>query len=403
MLKLNVKLRFPNNTLFTCGEIITEEPDSRGFINGAFRYTSLYLEHPLAFALDPVNLPLSPREFQTKRSQGVHAVFEDALPDDWGKQLLIKSAKLNRRDQTIPKLLEVLGANGLGALIFEAKRKISLKNPCISIKKIESVLNAALRYDAGLHVENKELELLFRHGSSPGGARPKVLVQKNKNSLWIAKFPKHNDSFDVQSIEASTLEIAKAAGLIVPDFEILDIGKRKILLIKRFDISKQGGRYHMISMETLLRAKGYYHVNYNDLFDVIKSCSIQPVIDTTLLFKQMVFNVAMGNTDDHLKNFTMLHKESGYSLSPVYDLLPDIYERREHTLSFPGGAGSLPPDRQTLNTAGRYYNIAVPGKIIDEVVQAVSKWCRVFQNYGVNKMVIQQLGKSINQRIKYLQ
>ncbi len=89
-------------------------------------------------------------------------------------------------------------------------------------------------------------------------------------------------------------------------------------LLVRFDITKNNGRFHMISMQTLLQADGYYHINY------------------------------WKNTDDHLKNFCMLHKKAGYYLSPVYDLLPDIYERREHTLSSPFGAGYLPPDRTIL-------------------------------------------------------
>ena len=135
-------------------------------------------------------------------------------------------------------------------------------------------------------------------------------------------------------MEAGCLEMAKESGLPTPDFELRDVGKRKVLLVRRFDISDKGGRYHMISMQTLLQAEGYYYLGYNDLFEILRKYSFQPSVDIPILFRQMVFNVAIGNTDDHLKNFSLLHDDSGFYLSPAYDLLPDIAERREHILHF---------------------------------------------------------------------
>ncbi len=96
MIRLLVNLTLPDGSTLFCGEIVTTLPDSRGMIQGAFRYAPEYLQHPLAFPLDPVNLPLHSKEFRTNRPEGVHAVFEDALPDDWGRNLLIKKAKLGR-------------------------------------------------------------------------------------------------------------------------------------------------------------------------------------------------------------------------------------------------------------------------------------------------------------------
>ena len=120
--------------------------------------------------------------------------------------------------------------------------------------------NAAFRYDSGIELKNEELQLLFRAGSSPGGARPKALIQKETGSLWIAKFPSCNDKLDLISIEAATLELAKLSGLIVPRFERHKAGGRNVLLVHRFDISNKGGRHHMISLQTLLQAEGYYFI-----------------------------------------------------------------------------------------------------------------------------------------------
>ncbi len=403
MIRLLVNVTLPSNKTLSCGEIVTTRPDPRGIIQGAFRYAPEYLKHPLAFPLDPVNLPLSSKEFQTNRPEGVHAVFEDALPDDWGRNLLIKKAKLGRGEQTIPRLLEILGSNGLGALSFESKQDRPAKlDPSAGIKDLGTLLNAASRYESGLPLDEEELQLLYQSGSSPGGARPKALCRKETGSLWIAKFPRHNDTFHVESIEAATLELAKRSGLPVPEFEIRDIGKSKVLLVRRFDISGHGGRYHMISMQTLLQAQGYYFLSYNDMFDVVKAHSYQPSIDVPFLFRQMIFNVAIGNTDDHLKNFCMLHKKSGYCLSPVYDVLPDIYEKREHSLSFPSGAGFLPPGRKTLQSMAAAHNIETASQIIDAVQKAVSGWKNVFQQYKVPELEIHRLEWSINRRIDSL-
>ena len=251
MLKLNVKITFPDGKRSYCGEIFTTTPDSNNKIEGSFRYVRSYLDSPRAFSLDPENLPLGPQEFFTQRPEGVHGVFEDALPDDWGRALLAQKEKIPRSDQTIPKLLEALGSNGLGALCFETEKKTPHGESSASIYDLETLVETALKYDAGLPVDNESLLKLFSCGSSPGGARPKVLIQKKSGSLWLAKFPKASDSFHIEPIEAGTLEMAQNAGLPTPEFEIRKADDKRILLVKRFDVADQGGRYHMISMKAL--------------------------------------------------------------------------------------------------------------------------------------------------------
>ena len=348
MLKLDVNLSFPDGRTILCGEIFTTAPDARGRIEGSFRYTKDYLEHPKAFALDPEHLPLGPGEYYAERPGGIHGVFEDVLPDDWGRALLARKANLSRAEQTIPGLLKAIGANGLGALSFSSGNPIPEEDTSAGLQDLETITEAAMKYDAGLPVDDDRLRLLFSCGSSPGGARPKALVKDNTGTLWIAKFPKLNDNYHVEQIEAATLHLARDAGIPVPDFTLQNAGKRKILLIRRFDISALGGRNHMISMQTLLGADGYYHLSYSDMFSVLRQHSARPEENTKRIYRQMVFNSAIGNTDDHLKNFSLLHNGEGFFLSPAYDLLPDIHENREHRLSFPQGAGTLPPGRKIL-------------------------------------------------------
>lgn len=287
MIKLNVHLTFPDGDHILCGEIFTTLPDARGRIEGSFKYSSQYLSHPSAFSLDPVNLPLETKEFETLRPEGVHGVFEDALPDEWGRKLLVQKGNLGRGEQTVPHLLNVLGASGIGALSFGSERMSLEQDSSAGLVDLDILLDLALRYDAGRKIEPNDLRFLFLHGSSPGGARPKGLVRDVAGFFWIAKFPRHNDIFDVESIEAATLELAGRSGLSVPDFDLLDVGKRKVLMVRRFDISEKGGRNHMISFQTLLKADGYYFLNYNDLFEIIKTYNSRPSVDLPVMFRQI--------------------------------------------------------------------------------------------------------------------
>ena len=121
MKKINTWLTFDDGRRIICGEMICRNPDDRGWIEGAFRYSPEYLEHHHAFPLDPVSLALSPEISEPNRSAGIFAVFEDSLPDDWGRRLLIRKAKLSRPRQTVPDLLIALGGTGMGALSYFEK------------------------------------------------------------------------------------------------------------------------------------------------------------------------------------------------------------------------------------------------------------------------------------------
>ena len=400
MIKLNVWLTFPNGEKMICGEIVTVDPDSRGHVQGAFRYTRNYLNHPSAFPLDSVHLVLSPEEFQADRREGVHGVFEDALPDAWGRGLLVRKVNLPRERQTIPEMLSALGDFGLGALSFLLQDKPGGEEAAAIISDLQALVDAAYQYDAGETVAEDSLRLLFRAASSPGGARPKALVVDEKGNQWIAKFPSVRDLFDMIPIEAATLRLADDAGLAVPESTISRVGSRDVLLVKRFDVTVEAGRRHMISLQTLLGAEGYYNFSYLDLFDVLRRYSDQPAIDIPLLFRQMTFNAVIGNTDDHLKNFTMLHDGRGFHLSPAYDLMPDVAGSREHVLRFENDFTT--PNRKSLLRIADRLGVSKSKEIIDGVVDSVSRWRRVFEEMGVPAKDIRRLSWGIANGLKRL-
>ncbi len=167
----------------------------------------------------------------------------------------------------------------------------------------------------------------------------------------------------------------------------------------RFDQTPDGGRNHVISLQTLLAAEGYYTAGYADLSDVLRQVSDQPEHELPLLYRQMVFNAVLGNTDDHLKNFAMLHGANGWRLSPAYGLLPDVNERREHVLHF--GAAGLMPTGAAMDTLASAFGIS-PGAtsdILQQVLEACSAWRDRFRAAGVPEADITRLSGSIDQRM----
>lgn len=406
---LVVWLCLPDGSWIQAGDLATTDPDPvRGAMRGEFRYHPDYLGDGRAFSLDPAHLPLGPGIFVADRPRsGVHAVFEDSLPDDWGRGLLVRRYAIPRGQQRVPALLRYLGTCGLGALGYLAPGVTpkSLLGSEASLPDIPALVRAADRHLRGVPTDDTrpdEFDLLFRAGSSPGGARPKALIEHD-GCCWIAKFPSGKDAMDIVRIESATLALARRAGMNVPDFQVVEVGSTCALLVRRFDLpgGRLGsGRYHMISLGALLGAENYYQAGYEDIATTLREHSCRPEIDLPALFRMAVFNAVIGNTDDHLKNFSMLYDESGWRLAPAYDLLPDINNQHEHVLHF-GLHGHNPDRGALLDLAGRAgVSLSTATKIIHEVSVAVASWDAVFASHGVPRSDIERLSASISARLR---
>lgn len=223
----------------------------------------------------------------------VHGVFEDALPDDWGRRILARRYNLRRSEQRVPQLLLLLGSQGLGALSFSGGDIPGPVREDVDDRHLHELQRLAAKFEQDATSIEDEMALLFQAGSSPGGARPKAIVTDQKYS-YLAKFASIRDQFDVVALEASTMEIAKGAGINTAASRLVECGAKKVLLVRRFDINDSGGRNHLISMQTLLHADGYYSAGYQDLAQIIRQISSNPVRDLQQLFRQLVFNVLIG-------------------------------------------------------------------------------------------------------------
>ena len=392
MYRLNIWSRLTHQ-LFPAGEMVCEI-STNGRPRCEFRYASEFLADSSSFPLDPTSLPLNTSIFPY--SGIAHPVFEDSLPDDWGKRLLIRKHRPGRRDQNTPNMLAVLGSSGLGALVY------SLDNtPPLILHQSPTILNLgqliedAEKFERGEPLDT-ETSLLFSAGSSPGGARPKTLILDEDGSHCIAKLPSSKDTVDVVRIEAATMSLAKKAGIPVPGTRVVQCGARPALLVERFDIIPTGRR-HMISMQSLLKAEGYYVCRYKELLDMVRRYSAAPSVDSANLFRQMVFNALIGNTDDHLKNFWMTYGENdGWRLSPAFDLVPDIARRGEHILLF--DLDPYCPGIQKLSKLGKAWGISRAGQLVDSVVSALSDWQQEYHEHGVTDQDIRPF-LGINDRL----
>ncbi len=201
MIKLNVWLTVKQDNAIKAGELIVSDPDPQGRLLGQFRYTPEFLENPSAFALDPVNLPLSQNIFDANRPRsGVHGVFEDSLPDDWGRRLLVRRYNLTRNEQRVPHLLQVLGGNAMGALRYSEDNTFPKASPLIESSELEKIEALSRRFEIDPLAVDEDIAFLFQAASSPGGARPKALVH-DENHAYLAKFASVKDTFDVVSLK----------------------------------------------------------------------------------------------------------------------------------------------------------------------------------------------------------
>ena len=404
MRKLNVWLSLAAQTAIHAGELIATDPDPQrgGTIHGQFRYSREYLNWGEAFALDPIHLPLSAKIYDANRPHsGIHAVFEDSLPDDWGRRILARKHHLPRDQQRPAQLLGYLAGDGMGALSYSEGDIPPPRLAPLGSHYLVELQSQAARFEEDPATVDAGLALLFQAGSSAGGARPKVLIEDNDRA-WLAKFASSRDQFDVVALEAAAMELAGRAGVEPAGSRSLPCDGKKVLLVERFDFIPQSQeRRHVISMKALLGAEGYYSLSYRHMADVLRRVSSAPAEDLPRLFRQLVFNALIGNTDDHLQNFAMVSDGRSWRLSPAFDLLPNVGQNSEQVLAIDNRF--VAPDRPALLREAKSFGLKQRQKaeaIIDEVWAQLQAWEEVFSTCAVPQKDREIIGRDITSRLR---
>lgn len=404
MIRLDLWLTLASGEKLRAAELAFGDADRQGRYASALRYTPEYLADARAFPLDPAALPLRAGDFTGEQLNTPLMALEDSLPDDWGRRLLVLRHGLSRGQQSEPHLMRAQAGQGLGALGFHPPgQQPNAQENSAPMLELQTLLDAAQRLEREVGnpgsacIDDTCLSLLAA-GSSPGGARPKVLVHDGENQ-WIAKFPSRRDDVDMVGLEAASLELARLAGLDVPAFRLLELDQgRRVLLVERFDLAPQGGRHHMLSFRALLQAGGYYVLRYADLIAALRQHGARPETDVPRLYRQMVFNALLGNTDDHLKNFWLLRDADGYRLTPAFDLLPDTGARREHVLLF--DLSPLPPGPKELAVLGRKWGVTGAAAICQEVEAGVRRFAEIATANHVPESEIHRFEQDIARRCR---
>ncbi|MDO4556721.1 MAG: HipA domain-containing protein [Lachnospiraceae bacterium] len=293
--------------------------------------------------LDPDFGQFKGRQYCTD-GKNMFGIFEDSCPDRWGRLLMKRrEAILAKKEERKPKkltdidfLLGVYDETRMGGLRFQTSEngdflsndKELATPPWATLRKLETASLAFEKNDDGM--EEKWLKQLLAPGSSLGGARPKASVLAPDDSLWIAKFPSKHDETNTGAWEMVVHDLAILCGLDVPEAKLENFSKAgSTFLVKRFDRAEGHRRIHFVSAMTLLGKKdgvgASEGVGYLNIASIIRQNSTTPKKDLQELWNRIIFNMAVSNTDDHLRNHGFILKNGGYCLSPLFDVNPNIY------------------------------------------------------------------------------
>lgn len=353
---------------------------------GRFRYGKSYLSHSAAFALDPVNLPLSDQEYSTTFQQGVFGVLSDAGPDAWGQKIIL-SLHRTKPQNRLEFLLAGSGM-GVGALTFSLSR--SATKPKINQNTLGQLPTLLQTKDAIL--ANKtlapEAKKVFEYGASFGGARPKTAIEHDGVS-YIAKFNRPDDLFNVAAVEHASMQMLAELPCCVAHTQVLSTPNGDVLLVRRFDSEIQQPIAHYVSAHALIQIdkirpselNQQYSYGYLAEFSTRFSAN---ALDPHDLYYRMVFNALMGNTDDHTRNHGFLYHfdTQQWSLAPAFDVLP-INNSRQHGLGL-GDAGRYATIENLMSQSLRFNIKPFKAKrIINQVSELVAQWPDYFATKGV--------------------
>lgn len=312
--------------------------------SATFEYDGEWLKNPAKFSLEPA-LKLGPGPFHTPADSPMFGAIGDSAPDRWGRTLMRRMERRRaeaagtapRALREIDFLLLVDDEARLGALRFAEKEG----GPFLreeGVKRIPPLVELPKLLAAAEHVmEEKDtaedLKLLFAPGSSLGGARPKASVVEKDGHLAIAKFPHKDDEFNAVVWEAISLTLAKKAGIAVAEGRVETIANKPVLLLRRFD--RDGDkRIPFLSAMSMIGSRDNQTRSYMEIVDALRQHGAAPKADMEALWRRVVFNILISNTDDHMRNHGFLYDgPDGWRLSPAYDLNPTPTDIKPRILS----------------------------------------------------------------------
>ena len=374
-----------------------------------FEYDAAFLASGIE--ISPFKLPLKPGVFtpDTTVFDGLFGVFNDSLPDGWGRLLLDRTVERHGilRGQLNPlDRLAYVGSNGMGALSYEPElgERETADTPLALDKLAEESATV-------LEGENEEVfEELLRLNGSSSGARPKIVAQVSDDkrrlihgnqklqpeySHWMIKFPSSQDAREIGAIEYAYSLMARAAGVEMPETYLFRTKKSRYFGAKRFDRTGDA-RVHMHSLSGLIHAD---HRNPSLDYDMllrVTTALTRNIREAERAYALACFNVLAHNRDDHAKNFSfLLDARKEWVLSPAYDLVFSYGPAGEQS-TLVMGEGKNPGTAQ-LQALAKQHSLKDAPQILERVQKAVARWPTFAEQGGVSRKSSDGIAAKINQ------
>jgi serine/threonine-protein kinase HipA len=377
------------------GRLWARRPRNRE--SASFEYDADWLSNSARFALEPA-LMLGRGPQHTQQGRALFGAFGDSAPDRWGRNLIQREERRRAQDEgraarSLGEVDYLLGVGDIarqGALRF----KETPDGPFLAsgdganvppLFRLGELLNAAMRVAADGDDDN-DLRLILAPGSSLGGARAKASVLDQHGELSIAKFPQADDSYPVMQWEAVALDLAHRAGIDVPAWRLEQVADRTALLLRRFDRDADI-RIPFLSAMSMLGAADNEDHSYLEIVDALRQFGAKPEKDCAQIWRRIVFNILISNTDDHLRNHGFLYEGAGgWRLSPAYDMNPTPIDVKARVLSL---AIDEADDTASIDVAfgmARQCGLKLDEArgIVGEVQAAVAHWRTSATSHGLN-------------------
>lgn len=309
----------------------SQEPVVAGVIERSrgvhrFAYGESYLARPEAISLYGPELPLRKGWIDPAPGLTMASCLRDGSPDSWGRRVILAKTGKTGRDADTADLDELTyflesGSNRLGANDFQAQADVYV--PRRSEALLDELHAASERLDAGEPLSGALNETLAG-SSAMGGARPKANIAGADGTQHIAKFSKASDEIAMVNAEAAALELARRVGVQTTGSKVVPSLGKEVLLVERFDRDTSGHRAHVVSgltMQALDEQIGARYGSYPEILDRLREYGADPGTAQEM-FRRIVFNVAVSNTDDHARNHAAFWDGGSLTLTPAFDLCP---------------------------------------------------------------------------------
>lgn len=365
----------------------------------SFSYDADWISSQEQLLLDPDIAWYSGQQYPNGKEN--FGVFLDSMPDTWGRALMKRRAALNAKEQGKPApvlydidfLLGVHDLSRMGALRFKREPDgdfldndpVSPTPPWASIRELQHGAKLIESNEDTVEVR-KWLAMLMAPGSSLGGARPKANILDEHGHLWIAKFPSKNDITDKGAWEYLAYRLAIDSSINMAESRLEHIsGPYHTFFTKRFDRERQN-RIHFASAmtmtgknEELIRDET---PSYLDIVEFIQFSGIKVKEDLHQLWRRIVFNVLISNTDDHLRNHGFILTDKGWRLSPAFDINPSI---DKVGLALNIDMDNNLQDIDLVKSVGVYFRLGKKemDSIVDEVKSGISGWKKIATEIGI--------------------